>query len=87
MTISSSRPNLSAVMECVWKRLCKPAEMLRAYYEQALGRPVTMRQSWLLTNAMTAFFAQALAAGAPLLARAAGCVWVLAALNKCRKEL
>lgn len=87
MTISSSRPNLPAIMECVWKQLRKPAEMLRAYYEQALGRPITMRQAWLLSNAMAAFFTSAFVAGAPILARLAGCVWVITALNKCRKEL
>lgn len=87
MTISGNRLNLQAATECVWKHLCKPAEWLRSYYSQALKRPLTMRQTWLLTNALAAFFTSGFAAGAPLLVRVAGCVWVLSALYKCRKEL
>lgn len=87
LTIGTNRTNLQMTVENVWKQLCKPAEWLRSYYSSVLERPLTMRQTWLLVNAQAAFIINAFVCDAPMAARIAGCVWVLTALNKCRKEL
>lgn len=63
-----------------------PAEWLRAYYSQCLDKDISMRQTWLITQAQIAFILTVFSI-CPILVRAAFALWFLAALLKCKKEI
>ena len=65
----------------------RPAEWLRQYYSSVLERKINMRQTWSLIEVQTAFFAGIMPANYSLWLRAAGCVWFLMALKRCRRLL
>lgn len=64
-----------------------PLRWLGGYYSMVLERPVSLRQTRLLNTVQLTFFATVLPADYPLLLRCAACVWFIASLLRCRKEM
>lgn len=62
-----------------------PCRMLRRYYSDVLGTEVSAAAARAMTEAQAAFFVTALPADYPLAARAAACLWLIAALKRARK--
>lgn len=69
------------------KEVCRPIEWLCSYYSNVLDRKLTMRQTWLLINAQLAFGAAFFPVEAPWVVRIGCLVWVVSALQKCKREL
>lgn len=61
-----------------------PLQWLRRYYSIVLEKPVSMRQTRLMTVAQLAFFATVMPVEMHLFLRMAACVWFIAVLLKCR---
>lgn len=69
------------------KKVCRPIEWLCSYYSDVLDRKLTMRQTWLLVNAQLAFGAAFFPVEAPWVVRIGCLVWVVSALQKCKREI
>ena len=69
------------------KKVCRPIEWLCSYYSNVLDRKLTMRQTWLLVNAQLAFGAAFFPVEAPWGVRIGCLVWVVSALQKCKRGL
>lgn len=69
------------------KKVCRPIEWLCSYYSNVLDRKLTMRQTWLLVNAQLAFGAAFFPVEAPWVVRIGCLVWVVSALQKCKRGL
>lgn len=69
------------------KEVCRPIEWLCSYYSDVLDRKLTMRQTWLLVNAQLAFGAAFFPVEAPWGVRIGCLVWVVSALQKCKRGL
>ena len=69
------------------KEVCRPIEWLCSYYSDVLERKLTMRQTWLLINAQLAFGAAFFPVEAPWVVRIGCLVWVVSALQKCKREI
>ena len=69
------------------KKVCRPIEWLCSYYSDVLDRKLTMRQTWLLINAQLAFGAAFFPVEAPWVVRIGCLVWVVSALQKCKREI
>ena len=69
------------------KKVCRPIEWLCSYYSDVLDRKLTMRQTWLLVNAQLAFGAAFFPVEAPWVVRIGCLVWVVSALQKCKRGL
>ena len=69
------------------KEVCRPIEWLCSYYSNVLDRKLTMRQTWLLVNAQLAFGAAFFPVEAPWGVRIGCLVWVVSALQKCKRVL
>lgn len=69
------------------KEVCRPIEWLCSYYSDVLDRKLTMRQTWLLVNAQLAFGAAFFPMEAPWVVRIGCLVWVVSALQKCKRGL
>ena len=69
------------------KEVCRPIEWLCSYYSDVLDRKLTMRQTWLLINAQLAFGAAFFPVEAPWVVRIGCLVWVVSALQKCKREI
>ena len=69
------------------KKVCRPIEWLCSYYSDVLDRKLTMRQTWLLVNAQLAFGAAFFPMEAPWVVRIGCLVWVVSALQKCKRGL
>ena len=69
------------------KKVCRPIEWLCSYYSDVLDRKLTMRQTWLLINAQLAFGAAFFPVEAPWVVRIGCLVWVVSALQKCKRGL
>ena len=69
------------------KEVCRPIEWLCSYYSDVLDRKLTMRQTWLLINAQLAFGAAFFPVEAPWVVRIGCLVWVVSALQKCKRGL
>lgn len=69
------------------KEVCRPIEWLCSYYSNVLDRKLTMRQTWLLVNAQLAFGAAFFPVEAPWGVRIGCLVWVVSALQKCKRGL
>ena len=69
------------------KKICRPIEWLCSYYSNVLDRKLTMRQTWLLINAQLAFGAAFFPVEAPWVVRIGCLVWVVSALQKCKREI
>lgn len=69
------------------KKVCRPIEWLCSYYSNVLDRKLTMRQTWLLINAQLAFGAAFFPVEAPWVVRIGCLVWVVSALQKCKRGL
>lgn len=69
------------------KKVCRPIEWLCSYYSNVLDRKLTMRQTWLLVNAQLAFGAAFFPMEAPWVVRIGCLVWVVSALQKCKRGL
>ena len=69
------------------KEVCRPIEWLCSYYSDVLERKLTMRQTWLLVNAQLAFGAAFFPVEAPWVVRIGCLVWVVSALQKCKREI
>ena len=69
------------------KKVCRPIEWLCSYYSDVLERKLTMRQTWLLINAQLAFGAAFFPVEAPWVVRIGCLVWVISALQKCKREI
>lgn len=69
------------------KEVCRPIEWLCSYYSNVLDRKLTMRQTWLLINAQLAFGAAFFPVEAPWVVRIGCLVWVVSALQKCKRGL
>ena len=69
------------------KEVYRPIEWLCSYYSDVLDRKLTMRQTWLLINAQLAFGAAFFPVEAPWVVRIGCLVWVVSALQKCKRGL
>ena len=69
------------------KKVCRPIEWLCSYYSDVLDRKLTMHQTWLLINAQLAFGAAFFPVEAPWVVRIGCLVWVVSALQKCKRGL
>lgn len=69
------------------KEVYRPIEWLCSYYSDVLDRKLTMRQTWLLVNAQLAFGAAFFPVEAPWVVRIGCLVWVVSALQKCKRGL
>ena len=69
------------------KEVCRPIEWLCSYYSDVLDRKLTMHQTWLLINAQLAFGAAFFPVEAPWVVRIGCLVWVVSALQKCKRGL
>lgn len=69
------------------KKVCRPIEWLCSYYSNVLERKLTMHQTWLLINAQLAFGAALFPMEAPWVVRIGCLVWVVSALQKCKRGL
>ncbi len=69
------------------KEVCRPIEWLCSYYSNVLDRKLTMHQTWLLINAQLAFGAAFFPVEAPWVVRIGCLVWVVSALQKCKRGL
>lgn len=69
------------------KKVCRPIEWLCSYYSDVLDRKLTMRQTWLLINAQLAFGAAFFPVESPWVVRIGCLVWVVSALQKCKRGL
>lgn len=69
------------------KEVCRPIEWLCSYYSNVLDRKLTMLQTWLLVNAQLAFGAAFFPVEAPWVVRIGCLVWVVSALQKCKRGL
>ena len=69
------------------KEVCRPIEWLCSYYSDVLDRKLTIRQTWLLVNAQLAFGAAFFPMEAPWVVRIGCLVWVVSALQKCKRGL
>ena len=69
------------------KEVCRPIEWLCSYYSDVLDRKLTMRQTWLLINAQLAFGAAFFPVESPWVVRIGCLVWVVSALQKCKRGL
>ncbi len=69
------------------KKVCRPIEWLCSYYSNVLDRKLTMRQTWLLVNTQLAFGAAFFPVEAPWVVRIGCLVWVVSALQKCKRGL
>lgn len=69
------------------KKVCRPIEWLCSYYSNVLDRKLTMRQTWLLVNAQLSFGAAFFPVEAPWVVRIGCLVWVVSALQKCKRGL
>ena len=74
-------------LDSCMKKICRPIEWLCCYYSDVLDRKLTMRQTWLLINAQLAFGAAFFPVEAPWVVRIGCLVWVVSALQKCKREI
>lgn len=78
--------SISDIMKKVINKVNTPVQLLSRYYSNILEKEVTSRQTWLLIEAQTAFFAGIMPADYPIVARLLFGAWFIIALHKCRKS-
>ncbi|MBQ4023139.1 MAG: hypothetical protein II612_03960 [Prevotella sp.] len=84
--------HMAGSMAAEWTKMCmdkanEPARMLRKYYSDVTGQKLSMRQTWSLIEAQTAFFLGIMPADYTLVLRMALLAWAVVAVKKCRKLL
>jgi len=68
--------------KCV-EKMSTPLRWLRGYYSDMTGRRLTMRQTWSLIEAQTAFFLGIMPADYALAVRVVLLGWSIVAIRKC----
>ena len=84
--------NMAGDMVAEWTKMCiekanGPARMLRKYYSDVTGQELSMRQTWSLIEAQTAFFLGIMPANFTLVLRIVLLTWAVVAVKKCSKFL
>lgn len=83
----ATSPAFSPLVQNIASSLKVPVEQLRLFYQKALERKLSLRQTALLINAQAAFFFAFMPVESPLLLRLASLAWLALALLKCKREL
>lgn len=86
MTLQQSNSAAFGIVNEIFKSVVKPFELLRKYYSDVLGEPVSMARMWRMVHAQVAFLSIVLPYDEPLLLRAACCGWFLWAVLKCKES-
>lgn len=78
--------SFALVIRYIINKVNIPVGILRRYYSNVLEKDVSMRQTWMLIEAQTAFFAGILPINIHIAVRILMIVWFVATLKKCRKN-
>lgn len=85
MILQQSNSPILEIANELSKSVVKPFELLRKYYSDVLGEPVSWSRMWRMIHAQVAFLSVALPVEEPFLLRVACCAWFVTALLKCRE--
>lgn len=86
--------NVQRSVKSTFNMICKalegvkmPVEWLRKYYSKVCEKELTLGQTVLLINTQFAFLFTALPANMSIIARIAGCAWLIFSLKKCHEQI
>ena len=97
MILTADNQRVNSVQRSVkstFNMICKalegvkmPVEWLRKYYSKVCEKELTLGQTVLLINTQFACLFTALPANMSIIARIAGCAWLIFSLKKCHEQI